>query len=109
MGQSTRVQYLLQQQAGKAQASLHICTDSLEPLLLTYTKYGCRGRHRPKFRPLAFAGYVSMGCYKRHLHICDKHRNFVCWPRYFQHTFVWVSGQYSHDGVFSVSESMIVA
>ena len=25
-------------------------------------------------------GYVSMGVYIRHLRICDKHRNLVCWP-----------------------------
>ena len=43
----------------KVQANLRKCTDSLEPLLLTYTKYGCRIRYRPKFRP-GPTGHISM-------------------------------------------------
>ena len=38
--------------AMKAQVSLCKCADSPEPSLLVYTKYGHKGRLRPKFRPL---------------------------------------------------------
>ena len=37
----------------KAQASLHKFTDWQGPMLLTYTRYGCRKRLRPEFIPLA--------------------------------------------------------
>ena len=54
MGQYMRFLYFSNQRAAKAQASLRICTDSPEPLLLAYTKYGCRWRLRPNFRHLAW-------------------------------------------------------
>ena len=28
----------------------------------------------------SFAGYISTRAYYRHLHICDKYQNIVCWP-----------------------------
>ena len=38
-------------------AQMQIC----QPSLLKYTKYGCRGRHEPKFRPLALLDMSARG------------------------------------------------
>ena len=50
MGKNTIFWFLWHNRATKAQASLRICTNSPEPSLLAYTKFGYRLILRPKFR-----------------------------------------------------------
>ena len=45
-----------------------------------------------------------MGLYKRHLHICDKHRNLMCWHRYFHHLLEWTANFHMSTGVFDFWE-----
>ena len=51
-GQHTRIWYLLHQRTVKAQMSPHICSDSPEPLPLTFSKYRSRERPKPNIRSL---------------------------------------------------------
>ena len=48
-----RLWYLSHRRPAKAQASLHICVVSPEPLLFAHMEYGSRRRVRPKIRHLA--------------------------------------------------------
>ena len=57
-GQHTRFWCLLHQRTAKAQTSLHICTVSPEPLLLTYRKYGSRGMGRLRNLPSLNSAFV---------------------------------------------------
>ena len=53
LSQPMRLWYLSHRRPAMAQASLRICTVSLEPSLLAHMKYGSRRRVRPKIRHLA--------------------------------------------------------
>ena len=50
MSQLMRLWYLSHRQPAKAQASLHICAVSPEPLLFAHMKYGSRQRVQPKIK-----------------------------------------------------------
>ena len=53
MSQLMRLWYLSHRRPAKAQANLHICAISSEPLLFAHMKYGSRRRVPPKIRHLA--------------------------------------------------------
>ena len=79
------------QLAAKDLVSLHICADLQEPLLLAYTKYGCRWRLRPKIRHiLALLGrfFVCLFCCFTSQVNSYGHGRTVSSPN---HTFSWAS------------------
>ena len=91
MGQYTRFRFLWHQSAAKVLVSLRLYADSPEPRLLTYMKYGCKLRLRPKFRPSS-PGYLSMGIFKRHMLICAKDINLMNWLHIFSKLCVYNLG-----------------
>ena len=77
VGEHTRRWYLSHFRATKAQASLRKCAHSPESSLLACTKSECRGRPRPKLRPLASLD-VSAWVFKGSLCACAIRAKVSC-------------------------------
>ena len=60
MANHRRYRYLSHRWASRIQVSLCVCTDSSEPSLLTYIKYGCRWKLRPNFKTRALLGMAVL-------------------------------------------------
>ena len=75
MAQLTRFWYISLSQAMKAQGSLDNLAASQESLLHVYTKYGCKWRLTPKFRPLVSLDMSAGAFIGNFICICDKYQN----------------------------------
>ena len=98
LGQCTRFYDLSLQQAAKAQASLHICADSPELSLLAYTKYGCRWKFIPKYRPLALLR-MSAWMFIRGISAYAISIEISCADPYL---FVWERNTCSHICIYTI-------